>query len=47
MPISVEVPQSIRKLEAEERTWNEVWSCPPAPNASPQPMMVSRIGAAY
>ena len=43
MPISVEAPQSIRKVEAEARTRNEVWRLPPAPKASPQPMTVSCI----
>ena len=43
MPISVEVAAIDEKFLRSERTWNEVCSCPPAPKASPQPMIVSRM----
>src|SRR5262245_56832564 len=43
MPISDVTPQSIRKVAADARTRNEVCRLPPAPNASPQPRMVSCI----
>ena len=44
MPISDVAPQSIRKVEAAACTWNEVCRRPPAPKASPQPIMVTRMG---
>ena len=37
----------MRKVEAAERTWNEVCRRPPAPKASPQPMMVSRMACRH
>src|SRR5680860_1600445 len=45
MPISDVAPQSMRNVEALERTQNEVWRRLPAPKASPQPISYTHLRA--
>jgi hypothetical protein len=41
MPIKVDAPQSIKNRVLAIATWKDVWSLPPVPKASPQPMIVN------
>ena len=41
MPINVDAPQSIKNRVLPVATWKDVWSLPPVPKASPQPMIVN------